>query len=362
MMRSTLRTFARAVAVVIVAACCAAASRADAATRYVAANGTDAPECGLTLATACRSITRAIALAAVNDTIIVGPGRYGDLNRNGALGDISGEETGSPGCGCVLSINKNVIVISSAGAAATIIDGRSVDAHVNVLLITIGGEFGRPGKGFTVTETAFFDGVRYAGHGIILDSEYVSVRGNQVVFTRRFELSEAFGISTVNDAPVLIEGNHVVGWETGISGRGAATISKNQVWHNEKGIWATGGSVVGNVATANMSGILVTGTAQVLSNAVSTSGIDDEDGTGILVYAPFSGSIAKNNLLGNAFGRFGCGLANYGVIGLNATKNYWGTSTGPGAPPADTVCSFGDGTTVISPVATKPFTVKPLKP
>ena len=36
MMRSTLRTFVRAVAVVIVDACCAAAARADAATRYVA--------------------------------------------------------------------------------------------------------------------------------------------------------------------------------------------------------------------------------------------------------------------------------------------------------------------------------------
>ena len=95
------------------------------ATRYVADTGTDGPACGLDAATACRSITQAIALAAPGETILVGPGRYGDLNRNGVLGDIAGEETGSHACGCVLSINKTVIVISSAGTAVTTIDGSS---------------------------------------------------------------------------------------------------------------------------------------------------------------------------------------------------------------------------------------------
>ena len=336
---------------------------AHGATLYVANTGDDWPFCGAAT-TACRSITWAISLAVAGDTIIVGPGRYGDLNRNGALGDILGEETGSPGCSCVLSINKNVIVISSAGAAVTMIDGRSVDVISNVLLITNGGEFGRPGKGFTVTETAFHDGFRYHGNGIVLDSANVMVRGNQVVFTRRarFEGTEGAGILTVNDAPILIEGNQVIGWETGISGRGAATVSKNQVWHNENGIAVTGGSVAGNVATANLLGIFVTGSSQVVGNAVYTNGVDS-DGAGIFVYGSFSGVIAKNNLFGNPFGGgFDCGLVNNGVIGLAAKNNYWGVATGPGAPPADDVCNSSGGTTTTSPFATKPFAVKPLKP
>ena len=40
----------------------------------------------------------------------------------------------------------------------TMIDGRSVDVIQNVFLPTNGGEFGRPGKDFTVTETAQRDG------------------------------------------------------------------------------------------------------------------------------------------------------------------------------------------------------------
>jgi hypothetical protein len=239
---------------------------AHGATRYVADTGADGPNCGLDAATACRSISQAIALADPGDKIIVGPGRYGDLNRSGVLGDRSGEEIGSPGCGCVLSMNKNVIIISSAGAAATIIDGRTVDVNVNVLLITVGGEFGRPGKGFTVTETARQDNLGFNGHGIVIDSADVMVRGNQVMFSRSSD-SRGFGILTVNDAAIRIEGNQVVKWLTGISGRGAATVSKNELLGNWNGISATGGNVVGNVATANQHGIFVTGSATVVSNA-----------------------------------------------------------------------------------------------
>jgi hypothetical protein len=262
----------------------------------------------------------------------------------------------------VLRIEKRVIIISSGGAAVTTIDGRSVDVIQNVFLTSpTGGEFGRPGKGFTVTETAVFDGVRYTGHGIVLDSANELVRGNQVVFTRRGRFSEGVGILTVNNAPIRIEGNQVIGWETGISGRGAATVSKNQVWHNENGIFATGGSVVGNVATANLLGIFVTGSARVTSNAVYVNGVNG-DGDGIAVSAPFSGVVTKNNLFGSPFEVSDCGLLNNGVIGLAATNNYWGVATGPGAPPADNTCNVNGGTTTTSPFATKPFLVKPLKP
>ncbi len=93
---------------------------------------------------ACRSISEAIQNSAAGDEIVVGPGRYGDLNGNGVLGE-AGEEIPAAGCACMIAMNKPVVVRSSHGAAATLIDGRTVDAIQNVLLITTGGEFGRPG-------------------------------------------------------------------------------------------------------------------------------------------------------------------------------------------------------------------------
>jgi hypothetical protein len=352
-----LRTLTSGVAVVVLFA---AAPNADAATRYVADTGSDGPSCGISLATACRSISQAVELANPGDTILVGPGRYGDLNRNGVLGE-PGEELGyltpPASCSCVLRIEKRVIIMSSGGAAVTMIDGRTVDVIQNVFLTTVGGEFGRPGKGFTVTGTK----VRH-GQGIVLDAgEVWLVRGHQVIFTG-FSNSTGKGISTVNNVAIRIEGNQVTGWYIGIEGRGAATVSKNQVWGNGYGIVAAGGSVVGNVVTANLGGMLVTGTAQVLSNAVYANGPADDYGIGIRVDRPFSGAVKRNNLVGNTFGGLDCGLWNAGVIGLDATNNYWGVPTGPGAPPADSVCNIDGGTTTTSPMATKPFTVKPLKP
>ena len=94
------------------------------ATRHVANNGIDGAGCG-TAASPCRTITQGIANATEGDTVMVGPGRYGDLNRNGSLGEPQ-EETPEPGCDCALAVNKGVVLISSDGAAATVIDSRSV--------------------------------------------------------------------------------------------------------------------------------------------------------------------------------------------------------------------------------------------
>lgn len=248
---------------------------------------------------------------------------------------------------CNLRAPKNVIVISSAGATVTTIDGRRVAVIQNVLLITVGGEFGRPGKGFTVTETA-----PDAGNGVVLDAVNVRVRGNQIIHTR-IGINSGHGVITVNDAAVRIEGNQVMNWSVGIHGRGAATVSKNQVMNNNRGIEATGGDIVGNVATSNCVGISLYGTATALGNAASMNRC-----SGFSFGPTFSGVFTKNNVFANA----PCGLENSQVPGLTATNNYWGTDTGPGAPPADNVCNNHGGTTITSPFAGKPFTVKVLKP
>jgi hypothetical protein len=325
--------------------------RAHAATWFVADTGTDGSGCGVLATTPCRSMTQAIANAVDGDTISVAPGRYGDLDRNGILGE-AGEENPSPGCSCVLLVDKAVIVISRNGAAVTLIDGRPVDVIRNVLIADDGAQFGQPGKGFTVTETAHYPVAANASDGIVIAANSVLVRGNQVFFNAS-NMSIGRGIHTgMQLHSVRIEGNLVTDWNIGIDGRQGITVSKNQVVDNNYGIVADGGSVVGNVATGNGRGIEVTGTANVTGNATYANFLN-----GIFVHNPFVGAITKNNMFGN-----GCGLFNQGVIGLAATNNYWGARTRPGGGAADTTCNSVGGTTDVTPFATKPFAVKVLKP
>jgi hypothetical protein len=354
----------------------------------VANYGADSSTCGPT-DSPCRSISKAIANAAPGDTIIVGPGRYGDLNGNGTPGE-AGEETPTSGCGCMLAVNKAVVLISSGGAAATMIDARTVDVNTNVLLITNGGEFGRPGHGFTVTNTARPIRSGFDSVGIGIDSNGVSVRGNQVVSSGTsakdfFDVPQFVPLGTgidIVDSPgvILIEGNQVVGWIIGILSRGTnKTINQNALQLNQSGISAVGTTIItGNVVAGNFtgnaaveccgSGIGVSGGGAIVGNAV----IGNE--VGISVSCPggvfpcpgvaFSGPVERNNIFGN----FACGLAP--AVSLLADNNFWGTATGPTvgdffSVPVHDVC-LPSGTAVtatVTPFATNPFNVKaPIEP
>ena len=313
-------------------------SAAHGATLHAANNGVDGAGCGAT-ATPCRSITRAIANAVPGDTILVGPGVYGDLNRNGIVGE-PGEETPSPGCGCMLSINKPVNVISSDGAAATVIDAVDVAAGKNVLIITNDAEFGRPEHGFLVRNSS-------DGSGIVIDGDDVKVRGNQLVGS-----GDHTGILAVDNPSetVLIEGNQAISWLLGIFVQDAGKkVSKNQVSLNLYGIQATGGSLVGNVATENSNGYQLYGATSAVGNAAYGNS------NGFSVQSSFTGVIQKNNIFANRI----CGLTNSGASAVAATNNYWGAATGPGSNPADPVCNSGGGTTTTTPFATARFSINP---
>src|SRR3981081_3085672 len=110
---------------------------AYAKTIFVANNGADSSTCGPTGHAPCRSITQGIHNAANGDLIIVGPGKYGDLNGNGVLGE-PGEETPAANCFCMLAVNKSVTIVSSDGAAATVIDAHTVDVFNNVVFTANG--------------------------------------------------------------------------------------------------------------------------------------------------------------------------------------------------------------------------------
>ena len=317
------------------------------ATLYVANNGVDVVGCGAK-ASPCRSISQAIANAVAGDKIIVGPGRYGDLQLNGVLGE-TGEETPAPGCGCMLALNKAVSLTSSDGAAATMIDGRFLSVGATVLIITDGGEFGKPGKGFTVTDP------NGAGDGIVLDANNVTVAGNQLV--SRSDDVGSYGIETVaSGGVVLIQGNQAIGpWHSGIVVRGSGkTVRANVVSGSSSyGIVAEGNSsIVGNVITGNSNGLYLVESASAQGNAVHGN-----KESGIVVFGPaFAGSVEGNNLFGNRV----CGLYNVGQSGLVAKNNFWGAATGPGADPADPALGTceGLGTTTVVPFATKAFKVK----
>jgi hypothetical protein len=217
----------------------AVASSAGGATLYVANDGVDGAlcsglHCGSKLSP-CRSITCAIGNATAGNAIVVGPGRYGDLDNDGALGG-PGEENGSPGCGCLVSVNKPVVVVSSKGAASTVIDALTIPTAKNVLLITNGGEFGRPAKGFTVTSTKGMD-----SDGIVIDSANVKVRGNQVRATAYLfsSLVPRPGIGIHAEGDAVVTGNVVTAMGVGIELIDGASATGNAVNGNSYGIAAS---------------------------------------------------------------------------------------------------------------------------
>jgi hypothetical protein len=334
-----------------------AADPAAGGTRYVVVNGLDGVACGAK-ASPCRSISQAIANAADGDTIVVGPGRYGDLDGDGQTAE-PGEETGFPFCGCVLGIDRPMTVVSSAGAAATVIDGRGVAAVRNVFLIGNDITFGKPGKGFTVTGTSSATD----GDGLTVLGANIKVRGNQALAGAQGGTGLGTGITTVDTSPgpVLIEANQAIGWGVGIEGNApGTTVRKNVVTLNQIGISAAGVGVVisGNIATANLGGISVGEGATVVGNAANGNRAD-----GVNVNA--AATITQNNFYGNAR----CGLYTQYFGPFIATGNYWGAPTGPGADPADIAGTAGlpcneHGASITSaPFAIKPFSVKaPIRP
>lgn len=322
------------------------ADRVDAAT-YAAANGVDGPGCGAK-ASPCRSITAAVAAAADGDTIIVGPGRYGDLNSDGVLDD-PGDEQGFPFCGCMLGIERPVTIVSSDGAGATIIDGHSVTADTaTVFLIGAGIEFGKPGKGFTVTDSR-----AASADGLVIVGEDISVRGNQLV--ARNQMSAGIMVGDTSPGPVLVEANQAIGWANGILAQGTGTtIRKNEVSLNGDGIFAVGSgvAVLGNVASGNSSGVATRDGALVAGNALIGNG------AGVYVSLGLPARVEKNNFLGNF-----CGINHQASGDVDARNNYWGAATGPGDDPADPagtglLCHRTSATVTSSPFATKPFSVK----
>jgi hypothetical protein len=349
---------------------CVLATAASAATLHVANNGLDGADCGPKTAP-CRSITRAIANAAPGDTIAVGPGRYGDLDRDGTLGEPNEE---GPAAGTVLLVDKPVSVVSTSGAVWTIIDVAGFN-RTGVRITAAGARFGKAKKGFTLfdssgaglaveesatnvvvegnlavaTGTGFFAGfdaanallqgnvasANQAGFGLFANGTGVA-RGNLAV------ANDATGFSINSDGTKRCEGNVALGngafgFQAGL--HEAVVLTGNVAAGNNQGVFAGNGdsvTVTGLAALANVEG-----------------GVHNQGTTAMTVSA--------SNVVGNGAktfsGRTNCGTIDE-ALPLTATNVFWGAATGPGADPADDACDVVSGVTTVAPFAAKAFKIK----
>lgn len=223
MRRTSGRKVTAALAAVII---WAATGEVEAKTLAVAVHGTDDATCG-GKATPCRSIARAIANAAAGDSIVVGPGRYGDLDGDGVLGE-AGEEPAPDGVSHMLLIDKALSVTSRDGALATVIDASGAPRDL-VRIEAPGVVFGKAKKGFTVQNApAGFVGVLVAGS---------------------------------NGSGVVIAGNRALANDSGfvVNAPGGVLVTGNQAAHNRifgflitgAGFRLVGNEVLGSGATAS---------------------------------------------------------------------------------------------------------------
>ena len=387
-------------------------------TWWVTNQGVDSSSCG-SRAKPCRSINAALDRAVDGDVIEVGAGSYGDLNGDGAF-NAPGEEhysTDNEGHSCLVCITKAIKLLSLHGADDTIISaGNSRNVDYVVEIISSGVTLGSTGGGFTVTgggRSGVHIGYISTGDKIVgntangnvgagFDVEVVDesspypfdVPVSQFVFDGNTATANAVGFAVSHDEThpiperVVFTGNVATGnssYGFGLSGIGFELKFIGNVANNNGGGVYIGGnsyeirnsSMMGNRGP----GILINGRTGGSFLLITGNSIIGNQGAGIYLLPDAQANfIQKNNIYGNLSAgppgipggpsvgsTLNCGIVNTGfVIGgpetTLAIQNYWGSSSGPGADPADNAgkgCDFNGGTTVAKPFATTAFAISP---
>jgi hypothetical protein len=344
-------------------------------TLHIANNGLDSPTCGAPEAP-CRSISQGILNASAGDTLMVGPGKYGE-NGSGSV-DQPGEEFGStiPGSQAGVYVNKALTILSSAGATATLIDVAGT-SHAAVQIVVDGVTFGARGAGFTITggqnnglEALGVNHVTIAGNiasnlqgygFVVISTGVVEVRANSAFGNGSgFIAYQTF----VPGAYVQMVNNTSIGNTYGITSRGPASphqLIGNELTGNDIGLDAAIGPVriSNNNITGNTRGIdfLDSGAPTPNPPQVVRNNIFGNKAYGVEIFqAPPGGlpRLRENNIFANGL----CGTHTRSSDALDARNNFWGAATGPSSvDPADTDCSeFVPART--TPFATSEFAVR----
>jgi hypothetical protein len=317
---------------------------AGATTFTVAASGIDAVDCG-TKAAPCRSLSRAIANAAAGDKIVVGPGRYGDLDADGALGE-PGEEAGA---GALVTVDKTLTIESLEGAATTLIDGGGANLSA-VVIAASGVRFGKAKKGFTVSRSGLF--------GVFVDPQVTDVTvsgvravGNQTGFGSKAsglvfrgnvaEASDQNGFALTGNGVTITgcraTGNTLVGFSIG----GASNVLKaNAATANGDAgfdLKGAGHTLTGSIAAGNQLGLRL-GEATDQLTLVGNSFVGNV-GSGVLTSSP-DVTLVKTNIFGNGNDGSNCGTTTVGAGTFTLEKVCFGAASGPGDDPADATCGI----------------------
>jgi hypothetical protein len=342
--------------------------------------GVDMANCG-TATQPCRSITQAINKAEAGDTVLVGPGRYGDINGDGDFSD-SGDEQGDSS---VITLARSGIrIISQEGAAVTLIDATGSSFNTAVMIVARGSQFGAAGHGFRVLAVG-----RLLGIDVQDVSSHIRVAGNVVMggaeasyrFPTRGRASViADNIAIDTNGPGFIGQDNVL--DPGADG--PTRVVRNIAIRNRVGFIVGGPDLVfvDNVADDNVQGAFLGGDNVVVRrNFVGASGregmlisgtlkaftdnsVIGSRGPGITLFNGTSAAqFSRNNIFGNGASETifagepqpNCGLYNASRMNLAAPNNFWGAPNGPGPDPADAVCNFPGSSTVVDPVAVRPF-------
>jgi hypothetical protein len=321
----------------------ALAGQAGAATLHVAGNGVDGPTCGAP-ANPCRSITQAMTNATAGDTILVGPGRYGDLTQGETNFTFPGEEMPPAGSQYLLVVDKALTIQSTHGADATHLDAGFSFGGVQILAdgVVLGG----PSRGFSIEALA-------GGEAVRIDAAAAGVTVADIVAAGDF-VFDGTSHTLTHNVSLCCESS------SGFVIRGAQhTFSDNVVFAGGVIVEGTEHAITSNLFIGV--GLSLSGTDHVVRRNSFLDGVLSI--AGISLGSGSTATINENNIYGNwpqVYPPEGnCGIHNASGATIDATGNYWGAATGPGPDPADEVCDEPDtgSSTVVTPFATAPFQI-----
>lgn len=320
----------------------------------VANNGIDSSSCGIT--SPCRSISQAIVNASPYDTIVVGPGLYGDLNGDGVFSSPGEEMSGDPAR--MIKIIKPLTVESRSGAGVTVLSAGGASLDI-VGIFSNDVIFGKPNKGFTMTNSQ--------GSGMdVFQAKQITIQANVAIGNRGNGFmghgssnvvligntasdNQANGFFNDNGCNDYIYKNNLAsrnyaGFE--IAGSIKNTFMFNVTNQNTYGfdVWGNDHEFLNNTATGNLiNGFEIRGSRHKIQSNV----IVGNRNRGINFLGTPDSVINKNNIYGNS----DCGLYNNSSK-ISARNNFWGAATGPGEDPADKVCG---NQVIFIPFATHEF-------